>query len=745
VAEVAFPMPQNLTGWKVRVWSMGHGTKVGQGSVEVVTRKDLILRLQAPRFFVETDEVVLSANVHNYLKNRKTARVELELEGGCLTLLNGEKGAKSITLDPNGEKRVDWRVKALKEGEAVIRMKALTDEESDAVQMHFPVYVHGLTKQIARSGVIRQDATETSVLFEVPAERRVNESRLELRFSPTLAGAMVDALPYLTSYPYGCTEQTLNRFLPTVITRQILLKMGLDLAAIKAKRTNLNAQELGEDTQRAGQWRRYDHNPVFDQQTVDEMVRAGLKRLADMQLSDGGWGWFSGYGEKSYPHTTAYVVHGLQIARDSRVKLPAGTLERGIRWLQDYQNKELEQLNRWNRKKKDGKPHVDNLDALVYMVLVDGDIDQKQMRTYLYRDRNQLAVYARAMFGMALHKLEDTEKLAMILQNIEQYLVEDDENQTAYLNLPNSSYWWYWYGSEYEAHGYYLKLLSRINPQSKTASRLVKYLLNNRKHATYWKSTRDTAIIVEAFAEYLTASGEDRPDLVLDIYFDGTKKKTVKMTAENLFTFDNKFILEGMDISTGTHTLTLRKSGRGSIYFNAYLDYFTLEDFITREGLEIKVRRKVYRLNEVDKKVKDVGSRGQVVDRKVEKYVREPLKNRSAVKSGDLVEVELTLESKNDYEYLVFEDLKAAGFEPLEVRSGYNGNEMGAYVEYRDRKVCFFVHRLARGRHSLSYRLRAESPGKFSALPTRAYAMYAPELRANSDEIKLIIKDAPER
>jgi hypothetical protein len=233
--------------------------------------------------------------------------------------------------------------------------------------------------------------------------------------------------------------------------------------------------------------------------------------------------------------------------------------------------------------------------------------------------------------------------------------------------------------------------------------------------------------------------------LVLDIYFDGTKKKTVKMTAENLFTFDNKFILEGMDINTGTHTLTLRKSGRGSIYFNAYLDYFTLEDFITREGLEIKVRRKVYRLNEVDKKVKDVGSRGQMVDRKVEKYVREPLKNRSAVKSGDLVEVELTIDSKNDYEYLVFEDLKAAGFEPLEVRSGYNGNEMGAYVEYRDRKVCFFVHRLARGRHSLSYRLRAESPGKFSALPTRAYAMYAPELKANSDEIKLIIKDAPER
>ena len=348
------------------------------------------------------------------------------------------------------------------------------------------------------------------------------------------------------------------------------------------------------------------------------------------------------------------------------------------------------------------------------------------------------------MFALALHEVEDSAKLDMVMQNIEQYLVEDEESQTAYLNLPNSAYWWNWYGSEYEAHGYYLKLLSRTQPRSQKASRLVKYLLNNRKHATYWKSTRDTAVIVEALAEYLTASGEDRPDLTLDIYFDGTRKKTVRIDAENLFTFDDQFILEGMDIATGAHTLTLRKSGRGPLYFNAYLDYFTLEDFIAKEGLEIKVQRMVYRLKEIEKKVKNAGSRGQVVDRRVEKYVREPLKNLSKVNSGELVEIELTIESKNDYEYLVFEDLKAAGFEPVDVRSGYNGNEMGAYVEYRDQKVCFFVHRLSRGRHSISYRLRAETPGKFSALPTRAYAMYAPELKANSDEIKLIVKDSPE-
>jgi len=75
------------------------------------------------------------------------------------------------------------------------------------------------------------------------------------------------------------------------------------------------------------------------------------------------------------------------------------------------------------------------------------------------------------------------------------------------------------------------------------------------------------------------------------------------------------------------------------------------------------------------------------------------------------------------------------------VRSGYNPNDMGAYMELRDDRVSFFVRWLARGKHSISYRLQAEIPGKFSALPARAYAMYAPELRGNSDEIKLRIED----
>ena len=88
----------------------------------------------------------------------------------------------------------------------------------------------------------------------MPKDRRVPQSRLEVQYSPTLAGAMVDALPYLVEYPHGCTEQTLNRFLPTVITMKTLMRMKVDLADIQKKRTNLNAAELGDAKDRAKQW-----------------------------------------------------------------------------------------------------------------------------------------------------------------------------------------------------------------------------------------------------------------------------------------------------------------------------------------------------------------------------------------------------------------------------------------------------------------------------------------------------------
>ncbi|MFM8584782.1 MAG: alpha-2-macroglobulin family protein, partial [Planctomycetaceae bacterium] len=334
-ARVEFPMPENLTGWKVRVWGLGRGTRVGEGSTELITRKQLMVRLQAPRFFVEKDEVVLSAIVRNELPEAKQVRVSLETTGETLDQVADP--VRQVSIPAGGEQRVDWRVAVLREGQATVRMLAQSDVEADGMEQTFPVLVHGAPQLQAASGVVRPQAQSAQVKLRVPAERRVNDSRLEVRVSPTLAGAMVDALPFLAAYPHGCTEQTLNRFLPTVVTRNILRDMGLDLEQIGRKRANLNPQELGDPQVRAKDWERSLRNPVYDPAEVARMVEAGVQALTDMQLTDGGWGWFSGFGEQSTPHTTAVVVHGLQQAARYDVALVPGMLDRGVDWLNRHQ------------------------------------------------------------------------------------------------------------------------------------------------------------------------------------------------------------------------------------------------------------------------------------------------------------------------------------------------------------------------------------------------------------------------
>ena len=166
--------------------------------------------------------------------------------------------------------------------------------------------------------------------FEIPEERRSGQSHLEIRYSPTVAGAIVDSLPYLATYPYSSTENTVNRFVPAVLTQRLLRDMKIDLTQVRKKRRNLNPQEIGSARERASQWGGWKDNPVWDPEEVDRMVGKGIKKLREMQNSDGGWGWFSAYGERSYPHTTAVVVHGLAVAKANGARVPEELLKSGL-------------------------------------------------------------------------------------------------------------------------------------------------------------------------------------------------------------------------------------------------------------------------------------------------------------------------------------------------------------------------------------------------------------------------------
>jgi hypothetical protein len=134
-AQTKVDFPDSLTTWRATARGVTHDTRVGAATLKTTVRKNLILRLAVPRFFVQGDEVVVSALVHNYLTGPKKARVSLELKG--LDVLDG--ATREVEVLSRSEVRIDWRVRAQQVRSATILGKALTDEESDAVELEIRV------------------------------------------------------------------------------------------------------------------------------------------------------------------------------------------------------------------------------------------------------------------------------------------------------------------------------------------------------------------------------------------------------------------------------------------------------------------------------------------------------------------------------------------------------------------------------------------------------------------------------
>jgi uncharacterized protein YfaS (alpha-2-macroglobulin family) len=507
----------------------------------------------------------------------------------------------------------------------------------------------------------------------------------------------------------------------------------------------------GDLTNRFG---RIGHSPVFDSAELDRMVEAGLQRIYSFQRNDGGWGWWR--EDDSSPCQTTYVLQGLHAARQAGFKVDGGIYDRGLNFLQDAIQKELV-------KPKDEQRIGDRQTQaqIAYVLSLEHRLQSDQAKKWLaslYETRGELNNYGRALLALAMRQEKEDAEAQTLLRNILQFIERDDSNQTAWVRTPETC-WWFWWNNDIEVNAWALKALIALEPKNELAPRLVKWLLNNRRNGYYWRSTRDTALVIAAMTDYLLVSGEGEPNYTVTVSVDGQRMKEVTITKTNFFTFDNRLVLYGLQVKSGTPQVTLSKQGPGALYYSCYLSYFTKQEDITGAGNEINIARQYFKLVPKTESVfkpsattRSLGLRTPAREAQAAEgsgraelragWTRAPLKTGDVLASGDQIEVVLTLTSKNTYDYLVFEDMKPAGCEPVVLRSGGRwAGGLCANLELRDEKVVFFLGLLEQGQHVLRYRLRAETPGHFHALPASGFAMYAPEVRAISDEMRLRIEE----
>ncbi|MBX7043424.1 MAG: carboxypeptidase regulatory-like domain-containing protein, partial [Ignavibacteria bacterium] len=104
-AEVNVKYPDNLTTWRITSRVITKDTRVGQNVKMVITRKDLLVRLETPRFARENDEITVSAIIHNYLSSEKNVRFTFRSENA--ELISGSQ-SDELSVPADGEKRLDF-------------------------------------------------------------------------------------------------------------------------------------------------------------------------------------------------------------------------------------------------------------------------------------------------------------------------------------------------------------------------------------------------------------------------------------------------------------------------------------------------------------------------------------------------------------------------------------------------------------------------------------------------------------
>ncbi len=686
-ARVPVRFPDNLTTWVATARAQTLSPRFGQGGARTVVSKDVVARLSAPPFLVRGDRVTLSGVVNNTLPTGVQGAATARLTG--LSALGGAaltaRGAP-LKVAGQGRERFDFTARADQVGTAQLTFGARTAGGSDALKLPLPVKARGYA--VSRAAVGGPDSALT---LNVPQDANRATLHLDLDLTPSLLSAVSPALEYLAGYPYGCTEQTMSRFLPALLARQ-----ALGTAALPA---SLRAQ-------------------------LPDITAAGLARLALFQHEDGGWNFWQ--WDDSTLEMTAYVVEGLLRARQAGLKVDNAMLDHALQYLARHVNApEAPQAER----------------ARAHRVLAQAG-RARAADVMAFARRPDLQPYALAELALALQRLGRADAAQDLLDRLLARRIAGEGGARVHWEKPGTPDWWdAWDDNSVQVTAAALEALNALRPQSPAIPAVTQWLLAQRR-GPQWVSTQDTtSVIIAALAGQRPVAAPAR----VTVKLDGREAGRAQLGADGRAAHLD---LPVERLTPGAHTLTLAGARKG-LSAAAHLTYdrepSTLSGDATR-GL--RLTRTYERLTA------HWDAEGQRYT-----YTRAPLLHGGqlqAVTVGDLILVTLSVQpTRHTARYLLLSDPIPAGTRALDDRAlsiaGLNDGDDDddwedswgfwyAGRDLQDDRVDLYADVLE-GRQELTYVLRAETPGTFTALPSHAFLMYDPDVEGYGPAATLTVRD----
>jgi uncharacterized protein YfaS (alpha-2-macroglobulin family) len=746
-ASIEFTVPDSVTSWNVWVHAVTRDLRGASLKKEARTVKELMVRPYLPRFLREADEAALKVVVNNAGDKPLSGQVTLEIldpETNQSLIPDfglASAGPRPFTVAPGGAADVTFPLKAPR-GVRTVAFKVvatagdLSDGELRALPL-LPGRVH-----LAQSRFAALKGKDRRTLRFPDLERNDDPTRVNEKVVVTLDAQLfygvLQALPYLVSYPYECTEQTLNRFLSTGILMSVfdrypaVARLARDMAQ---RETRLETWDLADPNRKMA----LEETPWLEEATGGADAGAPLLRVLDpriaraeregamaklrkAQTSLGGFPWWPG-GPPS-PYMTLYIVYGFSKALEFGADVPKDVTVKAWAYLHRHYIDEIVR----EAMARDCCPELVTFMNFVLSSYPDlswsggvfTDAERTAMLDFSFRHWKEHSPYTKAYLALTLHRMGRSREGALVFDSVMDSAKTDPDLGTYWAPEDRA---WLWYNDTIETHAFALRALTELRPKDPRRESLVQWLFLNKK-LNHWKSTRATAEVIYSLFHYLKAEGAL-----------GAREDARVSVGGRTFDFDfapdaytgkaNHVVLEGREIDPKTAaTAVVEKQSPGMVFASATWHFSTETLPAEERGDLLGVSRRYFRRE----------NRGG-------EWVLAPLAEEATLAPGDEVEIQLSIRAKHAAEYVHLRDPRAAGLEPGIAVSRYKW-ELGLawYEEVRDSGTNFFFEWLPAGEYTLKYRVRAAMAGRFRVGPATLRSMYAPEFTAYSAGARLEVR-----
>ena len=571
-ASITFTLPDNLTTWQSEVVGITKDTKVGVGYSELVARKEVMLTPLKPRFIVSGDTFKLGAKVFN--QSPETVRFNIKAESATLEFAGAKNASEKIGAGESVAVYFDAKApEGLEIGSHTFTLSAEGGDLLDSVEDRIVIKKNDTYESVATAFSTSKDRAREYVFL--PENVVPDKGALTLTANSTLSMYITDALNYLVSFPYGCSEQIASKLSTIAMIKRAHIAKGTLDAFSKV-------------------------TVEFDRQTYtpDELMGIGLSRIYANQGSDGGFTYYPGMRTNFY--LSVHVLSTLEDAREAGYAVKPEALRSAFQYVgnailsEELLRKDPDTIIIAGYALERASAHLGLANPLH-----DKLVQIAGTRKFVRETGSNLSLGTLALIlsgNTYPASLRDE-----VLTTLENRLTIDSRG--AFLKLGDRRVVYDYYETPIKDTALLLRAWVSAKKDHELTDKVLRWLLKSRSKDGSWGSTNNTLSAVVAFTEYMNWKKEADSNFELSVLVDGAQKSS--------FTFSKaspdkteKLVIPVADISKGSmHLIDFIKKNLNSLpntfYYDMSLTYFLPIGSVPARDEGFVVERNLYKVDDV--------------------------------------------------------------------------------------------------------------------------------------------------